>query len=161
MIGLDPLDLLARAEDEADALVHAGRHDVENALAAGAGAAAGLLDQERDRIGLVEQPQPAGLGRVLVVARIEEHAATHQDAVRFGDQRRDPAHVEILAARPAGAGQAFVDVALHRRLPEPAVRRVDREFLAACGCTAIVRMRQEELAEFRVEREAMRRRCRP
>ena len=45
---------------------------------------------------------------------------------RPGDQRADPAHVEIGAA--VGAGEAFVDVGANRPVPVPAIGRVDGEF---------------------------------
>jgi hypothetical protein len=96
-------------------------------------AAAGLLHHEADRVGLVEQAQAARLGRVLGVARVQEDAAAHQDAVRLGHHAGDPAHVEVLAARAGAAGQAFVDVALDRRLPEAAVAAVDGELLRVLG----------------------------
>src|SRR5436190_14205483 len=91
MIGGDTLHLLARPENEADALVQPVRHDIEDALAPAARGAARLLDDEGDRIGLIEEAQPAGLLGVLGVARIEEDAATHQNAMRLRKQRRDPA----------------------------------------------------------------------
>ena len=47
MIDLDDFDLVASAEDQRHALVQVRRHDVQYPLAAGTGAATGLLDQER------------------------------------------------------------------------------------------------------------------
>src|SRR6266508_4195524 len=67
VIGRDTLHLLARPEDEADALVQPVRHDIEDALAPAARGAARLLDDEGDRIGLIEEAQPAGLLGVLGV----------------------------------------------------------------------------------------------
>src|SRR5262245_22836395 len=96
---LDALDLLARAEDERNALVQLGRGDVEHALASGGRAAARLLDDERDRVGLIEEAKAARLCQILRVARVEEHAAPRQDTVRLRDERGHPAHVEVLAAR--------------------------------------------------------------
>src|SRR5690606_3355361 len=133
VIALDALDLFLRAEHEADALVQALGLHVEHRAHAGAGAPAGLLDQEADRVAFVEQAQPPGLGRVLAVARVEEHAAAHQDAVGLGHQRGDPAHVEVGAARAGAAGQAFVHVAAHGLLPEARVGGVDGELARGFG----------------------------
>ncbi len=48
---------------------------------------AGLLRDERGRVGLVQQPQlAAGGGRV---GGVQEHAAVHQGAVEVGDERAD------------------------------------------------------------------------
>src|SRR5215468_10934880 len=127
VVALDAFDLAARAEHEADALVQRRRLDAQHRLAPGAGAATGLLDHEADRVGFVQQAQPPWPRRVLAVARVEEHAAARQDAMRLGHHAGDPAHVEVLAARAGLAGQAFVDVARHRRLPEAAIAGVDRE----------------------------------
>jgi hypothetical protein len=113
--------------------------------------AASLLHQEADRVGLVEQAQPAGFGRVLGVARVHEHAAAHQDAVRLGHHRGDPAHVEVLAARPGTAGQALIDVALDRQAPRSALF----EALIANSCVSTRHLRmsgcaQHPLAQVRV-----------
>src|SRR3546814_6763168 len=79
-------------------------------------------------------------------------ATAREDAVHVADHRCDPAHIEILAARPGLARQQFVDVLLHRRIPVALVRHVDCEFLGvfrnlhvACG--------QQERTQFAVERE--------
>src|ERR1035438_8804991 len=100
VVALDPLDLVPGAQDQRRALVQAGGRQVHDALAPGARAAAGLLDDERDRIALVHQPEPPRLGRLLAVPGVQEHAAAGEDAVRLGDQRGDPAHVEVSLARP-------------------------------------------------------------
>ena len=93
--------------------------------------AAGLLDQEGDRVGLVDEPQPALMVAAAPVAGVEEDAAADQDAIAIGDQRRDPAHVEITAARPVDALQAIVDIEPHRLVPVAVVGGVDGEFLRA------------------------------
>ena len=126
---------------------------VEHRAHTGAGAPAGLLDQEADRVALVEQAQPAGFGRVLAVARVQEDAAAHQDAVGLGDQRGDPAHVEVGAARAGAAGQAFVHVAAHGLFPEARVGGVDGELARGLG-HADVGVGEVELADDRVEGEA-------
>jgi hypothetical protein len=73
--------------------------------------AAGLLDQEGHRVGLVHQAQLAGLVGLALVPGVEEDAAAREDAVHVGHHAGHPAHVEVLAARAGLAGQAFVDVA--------------------------------------------------
>src|SRR5579862_7426065 len=67
VIALDALDLVARAEDQAHALVQRRRLHAQRRLAPGARAAAGLLHDEADRIRLVKQAQPP---RHLGLARI-------------------------------------------------------------------------------------------
>jgi hypothetical protein len=94
------------------------------------------------------------LAGILGVLGIHEDAAAGQDAVHFGDHRRHPAHVEVLAARTGLAGQALVDVALHRLFPETHVRRVDRE-LFGFGGDLHVGVGQHEFADVAVEREAV------
>ena len=92
----DALDLLAVAEDERHALVQRLGLEVEDARPAVGRGAARLLDEERDRVGLVDEPQAAVQVAGPRVARVEEDAAAGEDAVGLGDQRGDPAHVEVL-----------------------------------------------------------------
>mmetsp|Transcript_38700 Transcript_38700/g.90534 ORF Transcript_38700/g.90534 Transcript_38700/m.90534 type:complete len:397 (+) Transcript_38700:1162-2352(+) len=153
VVALDELDLVLRTEDQADALVQRCRLHAQHRLAPGGAATAGLLDHEADRVGLVQQAQPPRLVRVLGVARVQEDAAAHQDAVRLGHHAGDPAHVEVLAARPGLAGQALIHIACDRLLPESAVGAVDRELLGV-GWHLDVLVRQHELTEIRVQREA-------
>jgi len=134
--------------------VQAFGRQIEDALAPGGGGTAGLLDEEGHRVGFVQQAQLAGLGRILGVLGVHEDAAAGEDAMHFGNHRGDPAHVEVLAARTGLAGQAFVDVALHRFFPETHVRRVDREFLGFSG-DLHVGVGQHEFADVAVEREAV------
>src|SRR5688572_23412277 len=68
VVALDQLYLVGRPEDERDALVQCVRQDVEDSLPPGARHSPGLLDEEGDRIRLVEQAQPTRLHRVLRVA---------------------------------------------------------------------------------------------
>ena len=104
------------------------RRAVQNRVDAIGGAAAGLLGQEGDGIGLVKKPQAALFVTVATIRRIEEDAAAHEDAVAVGHHRGDPAHVEILAARTFDALHAVVDVGLHGLVPVAIVRGVDRIF---------------------------------
>ena len=68
--------------------------------------AARLLDDERERVRLVEQAQLA-LAASSAIRRIAEHAAAEQVAVEVGDERADVAHAERLPrlrrARDSGA----------------------------------------------------------
>ena len=106
--------------------------------------AAGLLDQEA-RSGW---PRTAGAGGPacagsLRVARIHEDAAAHQDAVHLGDQRGDPAHVEVLAARRRSRRPGIRRRSAAPAAPRSAVRRVDRELAASppgCACRGCVSM---------------------
>src|SRR5438045_3317057 len=152
---LETLDFYPRAEDEWDALVQLIRRDIEHPFASGARTPIGLLDDERDRISFIEQTQPSRHHGVLRVAWVHEHATAHQNPMRLGDERCDPAHVEILPTRARLASQAFVDVTLHCGFPEAAVRRIDRE-LARRVRNLQLRMRENELAKERIERERMR-----
>jgi hypothetical protein len=56
--------------------------------------------------------------------------------------------LKSLPRGPVLAGQALVDVALHRRLPETHVGGVDRELLGVLG-DLHVGVGQQELAEVR------------
>jgi hypothetical protein len=126
--------------------------DVHQPAAAGARAPARLLDEEGDGAGLVEQAQPACPCGVLAVARVQEDPAAHQDAVGLGHERGDPAHVEVMPARPGLARQAFVHIALHGRLPEAAVGGIDRELGGLLGQRE-VGVAEHPFAELRVQRE--------
>ena len=66
VIALDPLDLVPGAENQRHALVQARRLEFHDPLATSARAAAGLLDDERDRIALIHQPQPPRLSGSLL-----------------------------------------------------------------------------------------------
>src|SRR5690606_1749854 len=154
VVALDPLDLRTRAEDETDAFVQAARRDLEQRLAAGARTASRLLDDESDRIRLVQEAQPARAREILAVPRIHEDTATHQNPMRLGDERCDPAHVEVSASWTGGARLALADVALDRRFPMTRVRRVDRELRGRLRNREIG-MREQELADFAIERKAV------
>jgi hypothetical protein len=101
----------------------------EDALVAVGGGAAGLLYEEGHRIAFIHQAQLARLVWLSCIARIHEDAAARHEAMHVGDHRRDPAHVEVLAARARLAGQQLVDVAPYQRLQVARVRHVDRELL--------------------------------
>ena len=75
--------------------------------------------------------------------------------MHLGHHRRDPAHVEIAAALARFAVLALRDVAVHGDFPEPRVAGVDREFAGVFG-NAQVGVRQDEVADFAIEREAVR-----
>ena len=91
--------------------------------------AARLFDEEGDRIGLVEQAQPAVLVARARILRVEVDAAAHQDPVDVGDRRGDPAHVEVASARAFVAFDAILDIGAHRLRPVAGVGGVDREFV--------------------------------
>ena len=59
------LDFVFRAQNHRNALMQAGRRDIHNALAAGAGGATGLFHQEGHRVGFIHQAQLAALGLVF------------------------------------------------------------------------------------------------
>ena len=124
----DPLDLVLRAEDQRRPHVERLRRDVEDAIEAVDGGSARLFDEHRDRVGLVEQAQPAMLVALARILRIEIDAAADQDPIDVGDDRTDPAHVEVSAARPFVAFEAIVDIGADGRRPMAGIRRVDREF---------------------------------
>lgn len=146
------LNFVTRTQHHAHALVQLGGLQVQDALLAVGGRAAGLLDQPAHRVGLVHQPQLAGLLGLALVPRVHEHAAAHQDAVHVGHHARNPAHVEVLAARAFLAGQALVDVALHGHVPVAHVAHVDREFLGVRRNLDVF-LRQHEAALLAVQRE--------
>ena len=148
----------ARAEDHAAragaALVGC---DVEDALAAGRRRAAGLLDDHRHRVGLVQQPQAAGLRSGPCVSR--GYMKTPPRIRMRCTSATSEAIQRMLKSSPRGAalaGQALVDVALDRRLPEALVGGVDRELAACPRGSRMSGMREHEVAELAVEREAVR-----
>ena len=154
VIALDPLDLVPGAENERRALVQARRLEVHDPLATSGRAAAGLLDDERDRIALIHQPQlPRHVG-LLAVLGVQEDTAAGEDAVRLSHQGRNPAHVEVPAPRSGAARQALLDVAAHRRLPEPLVGCVDGELPAVLG-DAQLWMGEDEGPDVAVEGESV------
>src|SRR5262249_8751610 len=74
VVALDSLDFRAGAEYQGDALVNVARGHLEQRFHARARPPARLLDDEADRIGLVQEAQAPGLRQILAVARIEEYA---------------------------------------------------------------------------------------
>ena len=100
-------------------------------LPPGARHATRLLDQEGHRTGFVQQALPARFRWVCRAARALKTPTYIRMRVGFGYQRRNPAHIEILAARPGFSSQTHIDLAAHRRFPEPAVRGVEGEFTRA------------------------------
>src|ERR1700735_1895734 len=54
VIALDAIDFVARTQDQRHALMQRLGYDVEQGVASGRGAAAGLFDQQGDRVGLVQ-----------------------------------------------------------------------------------------------------------
>jgi hypothetical protein len=75
--------------------------------------------------------------------------------MHLGNHRGNPAHVEIDAAHAAPASLALADIALHRRLPEACVRRVDGVFPGVFR-DADAGMGEDEVAALAVEREGVR-----
>src|SRR6185295_12010280 len=154
VVALDALDFRARAEDEADALLQALGFERQNGLAARARASPRLFDQKADGVRCVKQAQPTGLREVPAIARIHEDTAAHENAMRLRHERGDPAHVEVAPARTRGARLTLTHIAADRSFPVARVRRVDRELGGALR-DAQIRMRQHELADLAIEREAV------
>ena len=99
---LQGLDLDAAAEDEGSALVDGLGLEVEDALRAVGGGAAGLLGDEGERVGFVEEAELA-VG-CFFGGRIEEDAAFEQRAVEVGDERADVTRAVGLAVELAASG---------------------------------------------------------
>src|SRR6185437_7041634 len=116
-----------RSDVERRALVKLRWRDVENALGAVRRRSPGLLDDEGERVRLVEQAQLAA--RRLAVRRIGEDAAAEKVAVEVGDERADVARAE----RRVVALEAFVvpHQRTHAVVPELFVGVVDREIPAS------------------------------
>ena len=99
------------ADDEGRALVDSGGLMSRMRSRAVGGEAAGLLRDEGEGVGFVEEAElAAGL---LFGGRVEEDAAFEQRAVEVGDEGADVARA-VLAAQRAGAKLADV-VAIARR----------------------------------------------
>src|ERR1700689_136668 len=110
----DTVDLVAGTANQRDALVQVAGHAVENTGLSIGRSPVRLFDQESDRVGLIDQPQPAIAVALPCIARVEVDAAAPQDAEYFCDQRSDPAHIEILAARAVRAGETILDIGPYR-----------------------------------------------
>ena len=121
MVAGHPLDLVLRAQEHRHALVQLGRLRCRGCAAcrwwrrrrpARPASAIGLASYIRRSL-------PAFSG-----SRLSQGYMKTPPRVRMrctsATMRGDPAHVEVLAARAVLAGQAFVDVALHRRRPSGA-----------------------------------------
>ena len=130
-------------------------HDIENRSAPGEAAPPGLLDRAWPwdwprRAGAAARAWPASLvsrGYMNTPPRIRMRciSATSEAIQRM---------LKSLPRRPAVARQALVDIAPHRRLPEPLVGGVDGELAVSSGMRMFgwVSMNSPNLA---VEREAV------
>src|SRR4029079_1470007 len=78
-------DVLLRAENERHALVQGRWCDVEDVLLAVDRRTASLFEDERHRVGLVQQAQLAL--RVLLVGRVREDASLQERALGVRDER--------------------------------------------------------------------------
>mmetsp|Transcript_378 Transcript_378/g.1138 ORF Transcript_378/g.1138 Transcript_378/m.1138 type:complete len:265 (-) Transcript_378:282-1076(-) len=152
LVKLDDLvHVAAAAHDDRAAVMDVLRHDLQDASdfaleQASVGNAARLLCDERHGEALVEHPELA-LGRLLVRG-VEEDAAVEQGPVHVRDHG---AHVAGSVARVL----AVLHVRDDGRVPLQRVALIAREdLLAARGVHLHVRDK-EELAEGRVQREAL------
>ena len=93
----------------------------------------GLLHDEGDGVGLVDEAQPPAAVARALVGRVEEDAAAHQDPVGLDHERGEPAHVEVALARPVHALHAVVEIEPHEFVPMPVVRGVDGELARERG----------------------------
>ena len=123
------IDLALASDVQRRALMQLRRLHIHHAMRAIVRRAARLLDDERERIGLVQQAKLAV--RALGVGRIREHAAAEEVAMEVGDERADVAHAQrlVIALEPAIAAHER----LHGLVPELLVRIVDREIPAGSG----------------------------
>ena len=128
-----------------------GGLDIEDAAIAVGRESSRLLGNERQRVGFVQQTELAARG--LFVGGIAEHATTEQVAMEVGHERAHVAHVQCLLLSVESA------IAPHERAgglrPILLVRVVHRQISRPLG-DADVGMRQQELANGRIEREAVR-----
>src|SRR3990170_2316117 len=145
------VDIVLAADVERDALMELGRLDVQHALRPVAGGATCLLDDESERIGLVEEAQLAA--PVAAVGWISEQASAKKIAMEISDERSDVSGAHRLAAALLPA--IITHQRLHFRLPLSVIRIIDRE-IPSDSRDPNVRMREQELAQRWVEREAVR-----
>src|SRR5689334_19644253 len=155
VITIETRDFLAGSEQQRYALMKRGRRNIEDTLRARRRGATGLLDEPGNRVGFVDQPQAPVLIAVPQIARIHIDPAAGEHAMRFGDHRRKPAHVEVFAARAVRTLEAIVDVDADGLVPVPVVRSIDRE-LACSGRHAHVLRSESELATAAIEGEDVR-----
>src|SRR5687767_8431307 len=85
------IHIVLAADEQRDALMQLGRMDIQHTLRPISGGATGLLDDERERIGLVKKPQLAA--PVPAVGRIREESAAEEVAMEIGNERADVARV--------------------------------------------------------------------
>ena len=126
---------------------------VQDRPVAGLRAPARLLHDEGHRVGLVHQAQLAV--RVAGVGRVDVDAPLHQVAVEVGHEGTDVAR--RVGARGRIVGRLLLhplDVLLEARLPGVVVALVDRVDVAAVR-RGDAGVREQELADGRVEREAV------
>src|SRR5262252_2174900 len=79
VVAFDALDFVARTHDQRYALVQLIRLHLHDALVTGRRQTARLLDEQADRVGLVQQAQSPCPAGVFGVARIHEDTTAHQD----------------------------------------------------------------------------------
>src|ERR1700734_2652807 len=120
-------------------------HDAPFAVS---GRAAGLLRDERERIGFVKQPELAA--RMAGGGRIEKNAALEQRAMKVRDQRPDVTGAVFPAQRSAAQTLEIILIFLGET---SRVRFVDRIIFALIGhADAIVA--QDESSDVRVKRKS-------
>ncbi len=112
-----------------------------------------LLHNHANRVGFVEQTQLARFTWIFGIARIHEDASTHQNTVRLGNHRSDPAHVEIFTAWACFSCQTLINISFNWRFPETAIRGVDSELLGIFRNRQI-RVRKHKFTQRRIQGEA-------
>ena len=80
MITRDEVDEVRRAEDERRTDMDIGRHSVQNTAHGIGSVAPGLFRDKRNRVGLINEPQPAGAIALSEIARVKEDPAARKDA---------------------------------------------------------------------------------
>jgi hypothetical protein len=99
LVSPEPRHLLARAEDQRRVLVRLPRNEVEDACRSVRRRPAGLLGEQGQRIGLVQQAQPATPIPRSLVARIEIDAAAQR--MRYTSAAAQPSQ-RVLKSLPRG-----------------------------------------------------------
>src|SRR5208282_1080332 len=108
--------------------VELGRSQVQDALFSVSGSAAGLFNQERNRIRFVNEEMSASDVAAALVCRVKKNAAARKNAECFCDEGSDPAHVVVLGQWSFESCNAVVDVSANGISPMTIIGGIDRVF---------------------------------
>src|SRR5688500_11786583 len=121
------------SDEQRCALMQLGGLDVQDSLDAIGRGPASLLDDERERVGLVKEPELPPL--VFPVRGVSEEPAAQKVAVEIGDERADVAGIHRLpvSVLPTIVAHELLDSGF----PLALIRVVHRQVSAQVGCADV------------------------